>query len=189
LPTLAISDAYRLLPFADALYSCDSRWWELHKGCPNFEGEKWSSHGGIRQNDKLATAERFGLDLVAGQDGDRFSIDPEVIHYGGNSGFQGVNLALLRGAARLVLIGFDMQGTHFFGRHPSPLRNTDSFANFIAAFDRAAKFLPAGVEVVNATPTSALKCFKRQSLDDALSYPARCLGADSFAAAAESDAR
>lgn len=179
-----ISDAYRLLPFADALYSCDSRWWETHKGCPDFRGEKWSSHGGQAQNNKLDTAEKFGLNLVAGQDGDRFSFDPEIIHYGGNSGFQGVNLALLMGAVRLILIGFDMRGTHFFGRHPLPLRNTNSFANFIASFERAAKHLPAHISIVNATPGSALKGFKRQSLDDALSYPSGCLSADGLAASA-----
>jgi hypothetical protein len=168
LPTIAVSDAYKLLPFADLIYSCDARWWSHHNGCPDFPGEKWSSHGNKGQNDKIATAEKFGLNLVAGEDGERFSFDPDVIRYGGNSGFQAVNLALLFGATRLILIGFDMHGSHFFGKHPAPLRNTNSFDNFIYCFTRAAKHLPAHVEILNATPKSALRCFKKANLDDVI---------------------
>jgi hypothetical protein len=184
---VAVSDAYRVLPFADVLYSCDRKWWDYHKGCPDFAGEKWSSHAA--DNDKLATAEKYNLKLVAGQCGDRFSFDPGVITYGGNSGFQAVNLALLMGARHIVLVGFDMRGSHFFGKHPEPLRNTSNYVNFIAAFKRAEKKLPADIEIINATPGSALTCFKRQTLDDALSYLAGRVDAGCLAAPAQSDAR
>jgi hypothetical protein len=185
---LAVSDAYRLLPFADVLYSCDERWWTVHKGCPDFAGEKWSSHGGAKKNDKISASQKYGLNLVAGQDKEGFSPDPGIIHYGSNSGFQAVNLALLMGARQIVLVGFDMKGSHFFGKHPAPLRNTSNYVNFIAAFKRAAKTLPADVEIINATPGSALTCFKRQTLDDALSSLARCVGAGRIAAPAQSHA-
>jgi hypothetical protein len=69
---------------------------------------------------------------------------------------------------RVVLVGFDMHGTHFFGTHPSPLRNTGNFSGFIQRFERAAKSLPYGVEIINATPGSALTCFERLSLVEAL---------------------
>ena len=160
-PVIAVSDAYRLFPWADVLYSCDEAWWNHHEGCPDFLGEKWSSHTPNRHNDKLAAAERFGLSLVAGEDSDGFSFEPDVIHYGANSGFQAVNLALLMTRRRrVVLVGFDMRGTHFFGKHPAQLRNTNNFSVFIERFERAAKLLPL-VSILNATPGSALTCFRK----------------------------
>lgn len=177
---IAVNDAWRLLPFADALYACDATWWDVHNGCPDFKGEKWSSHGvpgRIRHNDKTAQTKRYGLNLVEGADGKTFCFDPPGrIHYGSNSGFQAVNLALLWGAVRVILVGFDMQSSggknHFFGAHPRGLRNTSNYSSFIRAFETAAKKLPPHIEILNATPGSALRCFPMVSLHDALPCPA-----------------
>lgn len=155
---IAVNDAYRRLPFADVLYASDARWWDHHGNCTGFRGEKWSAHN-PKGNDKRKQAQAYGLRLVAGEDGNAFSLDPDRIRYGGNSGFQAVNLAILFGATRIVLLGFDMHGTHFFGPHAGPLRNTTSFEKYIANFTAAAKKLPAYIRIVNATPGSALKCF------------------------------
>lgn len=166
---IAVSDAWRLMPWADALYSCDARWWEQHK--PAFTGDKWSSHH-LPDNNKLAAAERHGLNLVRGRAGQGFSVDPECVHYGANSGFQAVNLALLFGARRLVLVGFDMRlvagRSHFFGEHPAGLRRTSNHQNFIRAFEIAAASMPGGIDIRNATPGSALTCFPSIDLDQAL---------------------
>lgn len=159
---IAVNDAYKLLPFADVLYACDAAWWDVHKGASGFPGEKWSSHraGG---NDKTQQQQRYGLRLVAGDGKPFFSTDPALIHYGGNSGFQAVNLAIHFGAARIVLVGFDMRDVkgkrHFFGDHPKGLRTSTAYTSFIRSFENAAKKLAPGVEIVNATPGSALKCF------------------------------
>jgi hypothetical protein len=172
---IAVNDAWRLLPFADVLYACDGAWWDMHKGCPGFQGEKWSSHGipgRVRHNDKTVQAKRYALNLIEGADGKGFSFDPGRIHYGSNSGFQAVNLALLWGALRVILIGFDMQPRdgkrHFFGDHPGGLRNTSNYSGFIRAFETAAKKLPPHIEILNATPGSALRCFPMVDLADAL---------------------
>jgi hypothetical protein len=173
-PVLAVNDAYRLFPNAEILFACDAGWWSVHEGCPEFKGEKWSSHGSKDHNDKTAAAAAYGLKLISGASGDGFTTEPPI-HYGNNSGFQAVNLAILFGAARIVLVGFDMQAAgkaHFFGDHPKPLRNPGAFKSFISAFAKAAKQMPAGVEIINATPDSALTCFPRKALDDALSNPA-----------------
>jgi len=172
---LAVNDAHRLFPWAEILYACDSSWWAVHKGCPGFQGEKWSSHGGparIRHNDKTEAAKRWGLNLIEGRDGHGFCFEPGIIHYGSNSGFQAINLAIQMGATRIILVGFNM-GTidgkrHFFGDHPAGLRNASTYGNFIRAFDRAAKLLPSHITILNATPQSALTCFSKVSLHDAL---------------------
>jgi hypothetical protein len=155
---ISVNDAYRRLPFADVLYACDAKWWNVHGDCKGFAGEKWSSHDG-QGNKKLKEAELYSLKLVCGESRKGFSLDPGRIHYGGNGGFQAVNLAILFGARRIVLVGFDMHGSHFFGPHPGPLRNTRNFEKFINSFGEAARMLPAHIRIVNATPGSALKCF------------------------------
>lgn len=169
---VVVQDAYRLLPRADVLYGCDAAWWRERKGAAEFEGERWSSHhvGRGVGNDKSSIGPQYGLRLVEGRDKPGFSFDPAWIHYGKNSGFQAVNLALLMGASRVVLVGFDMHGTHFFGPHRRPLRQTPDYRNFINAFAKAAELLRPGIEIVNATPGSALKCFPRLSLEDAIAW-------------------
>ena len=150
------------------LYACDAKWWDVHEGCPEFAGEKWSSHGDT--NDKLETAEKYGLKLVEGHHADTFGTGR--VHYGSNSGFQAINLAILFGARRIILAGFDMHnrsGRHFFGDHPKGLLNNNRYENFVPAFEYAAKHLPEGIEIVNATPGSAITCFPMVDLADALS--------------------
>jgi hypothetical protein len=166
---VAVSDAWRLLPWADVLYACDAAWWRYHRGVPDFAGERWTSHGA--GNDKQDIASTYGLRCVAGAQGVGFSRRQDVIHYGHNSGFQALNLAILLGAARIVLVGFDMRVVdgrrHFHGDHPHPLINADP-RRFVPHFERAAASLPAGVEILNATPGSALTCWPIVPLVDAL---------------------
>jgi hypothetical protein len=168
---IAVQDSYKLMPWADALYACDDRWWNIHQTCNEFAGEKWSTHEPLG-NDKLAVADKFGVRLVEGIHGSEFSFDAGKIAYGSNSGFQALNLALLKGARRIVLVGFDMRAVagklHFFGDHPKGLHNPSSFDDFARRFAVAAKALPKDVRIVNATPESALTCFKMQSLEVAL---------------------
>jgi hypothetical protein len=179
-PVIAVNDAYRLIPWADVLYACDAAWWNAHRGCPDFAGEKWSSHC-VPSNDKQGAASKYGLKLVAGKSDKGFSLDPSCIHYGGNSGFQGVNLAILFGTARILMVGFDMREVaappghggvglkkHFFGDHKPPLRNPSSFKHYIKRFDEAARLPRGGVEIINCTPGSALRGFPMMRLPEAM---------------------
>src|SRR5690606_24056968 len=112
---IAVNDAWKLLPFADVIYACDLRWWEK-KGCGDFRGERWSCTESRGGRDKRSVAEKFGLNLIDGRSEEGFSLEPGLIHYGSNSGFQAVNLALQFGAKVIRLVGFDMQPNgHFFG--------------------------------------------------------------------------
>lgn len=170
---IAVNDAWRALPGgADVLYACDEAWWRHHDGCPGFAGEKWTSHSLSPKNDKTKVADHFGLRVVEGTEKPGFSLDPSVIHYGNNSGFQAVNLAILFGADPIVLVGFDMRAVagkqHFFGNHKAPLSETGKFAVWIANFTRAAAMLRGSPRIVNATPGSALTCFPMMPLNVAL---------------------
>lgn len=165
---VAVNDAWRKVPFADVLYACDERFWDV-KGCEGFQGERWSSHGSSlrQQDDKIECAKRHGLKLVQGRDGEGFCTEPGVIYYGSNSGFQAVNLAIHFGAKLIRLVGFDMQPNgHFFGRQipQFPVPGDSEFRTFRRAFERAAERMPEGVRIINCTPGSALTCFPMGAL-------------------------
>jgi hypothetical protein len=167
---IAVNDAYRLMPWADALYACDSAWWKHHLGT-DFSGVKWSTHH-KDGNDKLDVAREYGVRIVNGKSAKGFSSDPGMIHYGMNSGFQAVNLAILLGAVTIVLVGFNLQHVdgkkHFFGDHPRRLQRAVKYERFALPFEYASKHMPTGVTILNATPRSALKCFPVVRLVDAL---------------------
>jgi hypothetical protein len=174
-PTVVVNDAYRLCDWADVLYGCDESWWDARN--PKFAGEKWSSHndGERPRNNKRRCARRYSLRVVRGKEAKGFSLDPGTIHYGYNSGFQAVNLAILMGGNPIVLLGFDMHGTHFFGAHEPPLRNKQNRQRWVEIFNVAAKMLPPDIKIINATPGSLLKCFPAMDIKEAL-YAGRSTG-------------
>src|SRR5690606_27869932 len=95
------------------------------------------------------------------------------VNSGGNSGYQAVNLAFHFGARRIVLLGFDMHrrdGGHWHGEHHGMLSAPEShIAVWRREFDALAFDLKSeGVRVVNATEGSALECFPRMGLVEAL---------------------
>lgn len=152
--------------FADAIYTTDRGWWDVHGDIP-FEGERWASQAANLSIDddkrSWGKCEALRINLVEASDGDTFCTKPGRIHYGNNSGFAAVNLAVQFGAKEIKLVGFDMKRTggqeHFFGDHPAPLHNGSDFAPFVRAFTNASKAMPEGVTIINCTPESALRCF------------------------------
>lgn len=142
---VAVSDAFHLAPWADALVSYDRAWWRVHK--PDFSGLKYHCHAEAIE----------GVEM--------FEQRP------GNSGTLGLAVAAKWNPKRIVLLGADLKGTHFFGKHTKGgLRNTSNaqFHNMMRQFARL-KYLP----VVNCSPDSALACFPKMSLKDALEVSQR----------------
>ena len=118
---------------------------------------------------KLSGAEVDGAVHVPSRDGEGLSFNPMIIHQGGNSGFQALNIAVLFGAARVLLLGFDLHGTHWHGRHPAGMNNPDqnNFDRWSKAFSEAVGDLKlANVEVINCSPGSALTCFPTARIQD-----------------------
>ena len=178
--TITVNDAWRMLPWADVLYAVDNRWWRTHKGCPEFQGEKWSTHtpGKDSPNNKEKMAADYGIKCTLGnriEKGEGFSFDPTTLAYGDNSGFQAVNLALLFGCTTIVLIGFDMRAPggkfHFFGDHPPGIGQSSSppYHRWLEFFEGAVSSVPDDVRIINATPDSALRCFEMMDPTHALS--------------------
>jgi hypothetical protein len=171
---IVVNDAYKLLPWADLLYAADFSWWRTHDGAKSFAGERWTSHSQSTQvcDDKSLVAHIYDLNFVNAKHGKGFSSDPGYIHYGDpeHSGFQAVNLALLMGAPKVVLVGFDYgysDKAHFFGNHTEGLRQPTS-GNY-ADMARAYRHVETD-KIVNATPGSNLKRFPAMELSEALQW-------------------
>ena len=147
------------------LYGCDRVWWQQY--CPKFDGLCFSAEPSEQPGVVL-------LQVDANISG--LSKDPSMIFAGSNGGHQVMNLAFHLGAARIVLIGYDMKpatdgAKHWHSVHPTGLNNPDehTFARWIPALGAIATDLEAaGVEVINCSLDTALTCFPRARLEDVL---------------------
>jgi len=133
-----------------------------------FAGELWTQ-------DERAWV-KYGINRIEGTFKPGLGMDK--IHYGGNSGYQAINLAYLWGASRIILLGYDMQKTdgktHWHGDHPKGLHKNPIMLSWIKSFNRLADDLKdKSVEVVNATRTTALEAFRREPLRAALTNQKR----------------
>lgn len=145
LPVVAVSDAFRLAPWALAMASQDRKWWQHNPDALQFAGRKFS------------TRKIEGVEQLLGS----------PLRTSSNSGLLAVDVARFLGATRVLLLGVDLHGTHYFGPHPAGLKNTtpDRFERMKRQFAR----YPRGeLEIVNCTPGSALTCFPSAKLENFL---------------------
>lgn len=88
-----------------------------------------------------------------------------------NSGAGAIALAAHWGAREIFALGYDCQKTggkaHWHGDHPKGLGNAGSVAKWPAQFQDMIRYL-GGVTVFNCSRETALTCFRRASLHDAL---------------------
>lgn len=132
-----------LAPWADALVSHDTKWWASNLHSNNFLGRKFCRN-------RWPKCEVF---------------IPSPSN-GCNSGYMAMQVARdIFKAQRIILLGFDMHGTHYFGPHPKGLRNTteDRFKVHISQFDGW-----YGPQVINCTPDSSLRKFPFIDLEKVL---------------------
>lgn len=175
LPVIAIKEnAHDLCKWADVAYGCDLGWWQHRRGLQDFKGLKigWDPHlPKLFPDVRVITIKKKKDHPVQYSDQMHFD-ELGVIGGGGNSGFQAVNLAIQFGADRILGIGFDMYGDHWYGRNNWIKGNNPSDSNFRTwrkAFEGAAETMRAmGVEFVNASPNSTLHCFRKATIEQTL---------------------
>jgi hypothetical protein len=143
----AVGNAYELAPWADVLVANDIKWWEKHPDAHKFSGRKFSAN-------KIKGVEQ---------------VTPVTFGSLSNSGVLGLDVVRNLGATRVVMLGFDMHGTHFFGPYKNGCSNTSKQKRETHKnqFKQWKKRNPK-VEVLNATEGSALKCFPIVRLDEVL---------------------
>lgn len=150
------------------MYFADARWWEWHKDRPDFqafEGQRCTiQNSGSQVDDPDVHVLRN-----AGQDG--LAKDNDSLTTGMNSGYQALGIALAAGAARVVLLGYDMrfdgEKSHWHGGHPIKVGEPMYSVSYAGCFKKLQ--VPKGVEVINATPGGLLKgLFRSLSIEEAL---------------------
>jgi hypothetical protein len=87
-----------------------------------------------------------------------------------NSGIGSIQLAILGGAKRVILLGYDCKITdgkkHWHGDHPKGLSNATGVYKWHEKYNEFAKTV--NIEILNASRETALTCFKRIDLETAL---------------------
>ena len=166
---IAINDAYKLATWADCLYATDAKWWNWHKGVPEFTGPKWSIEHSQWNNTRALYPDIQRL-RNTGPGG--LEHNPTGLKNGRNSGYAAINLAVHYGVSKIVLLGYDMQASggksHFFGEHPGG-KNVSPYPQFRAVFSTIVKPLAkVNVTVINCTRKSVLACFPKAALEDVL---------------------
>ena len=153
---IAVNNAYQLAPWAKHLHAGDWAWWKAYN--PQFDGQKWTIS-------RLA-AGRWGATWLNPVSAHGLSDKPGTVAHGFNSGYQAINLAYHLGYSRVILLGYDCGGSHWFGDHQTtPNPKAKDFARWIDAFNQMDTL---GMEVLNASRDTALTCFYRVKLEDVL---------------------
>lgn len=144
----AVGNSYTLAPWADFLAATDRAWWDKHPDAKVFAGKRYSPNC-------LPWVEQVRNGAVSSST---------------NSGVLALECAKRNGATRILLLGFDMHGSHFFGPYSNGLRNTTDSRRrqHLVQYAQWAR-VNKGIEVLNCTEGSALKCFPVARLDECLS--------------------
>lgn len=142
-------------PWADVIWSSDAKWWrEYGAQVEGLPGRKLSFAVGMLH--PLPEVVRLSPQV--------YDTRPEWLSGGGNSGYAAICLAARLGASVIELYGFDMRavgGRFRRFEYGANLNSKPRFLHWMANFERLAPELAQrGVQVVNCTPGSALRCFK-----------------------------
>lgn len=157
LPRIAVNDTYKLAPDAEIIFALDRSWWQRNAEALAMPGFKVTAD---------APAAPYPGVLTMRNSGKRgFDPDPAALRTQGNSGGAALHLAVHTGAARILLLGFDMRGAHW---HNDRVHAPPTFQRWIRAMDEFAEVVRDRVEVLNCAPSSALHCYRRIELADAM---------------------
>lgn len=185
---IAVNDTYILAPWADVSYAADLRWHRWHtegieipalelsaeQVCSlwsSFKGQKCSieNNAGCVPDEKVHILKNANGNIH----GFGLSLDPRSLVTGRNSGFQALNLAVLSGAKKIILLGFDGKvgddgKTHWFGNHPERTSEA-AFAYYRQAMSYAEEDLEkASVCVFNCSLKSSINSFPKVPLEELL---------------------
>jgi hypothetical protein len=162
---IAINDAFLLRNDADVLYFADARWWEWNSSDvdANYTGDCIISRSCCYPSRAFKQVHWIGRDVRNPLSDHRQYVS------GWCSGSNAINLAYLRGATEIVLLGFDMHGGNWHSRHKAEKKPNCYEIDFIPYLERMSVVLKSkGIDVINVNKESALKCFRFATLTEVL---------------------
>lgn len=175
--TFGINLAYKFN--VDVMLACNSEFWDYYwDDIKKYKCRKWTP--------RIESASKYDINYIEERWRDGLSKDKNYIHAHHGSGPQILNLALHYGVKRMALIGWDMRypgkvsdneyknKRHYFGEYPRQLQHwpkTDNNGSLSGLIKEVDTIKPSdyGIEIINCTKNSALKCFPYQSLSEFLS--------------------
>lgn len=152
-PVIAVNSSWRAVPDCSLIYAGDLGWWDLNIPALPERPARWTCN--------YRAHKRFGLEL--------FETDTTGTF---NSGQRAILLAKHLGASRIILLGYDCSiadGSHWHGDHT--LLDNPTAANIArwhGEFEKVSSELAGHVEIINCSRKTALTCFRRMPLADAL---------------------
>lgn len=164
---LGVNQAYKLGPWVDAVYFGDCGWYAQNlPAIRGYAGLKITSCGrcpefGWRHVHRVRRTKATGIE----------SKHRDAIAWNNNSGASAINVAHWLGAKRVVLLGFDMQlrgdRKNWHNDYRGEMKNPELFNRHLRGFPQIAKDAQAlGLEILNATPGSAITQFPFVDLKD-----------------------
>lgn len=150
---IVANTTFRIAQWADAVFAMDRKWWEFHY---------------------VEVVEKFdGRRLTTANLGTEYNVEKLAVQSYRNSGAGCVSVAVSQGARSIALLGYDCMPddgkTHWHGSHPVGLSDAKTIKVWPLIFDRLAKDMKRnGVDVVNASRRTALKCFDRGDIAELL---------------------
>lgn len=170
---IVVNNAYERCVWADAHYFADHRWYRWHKDKPlfaQFRGERYSIENANSEIPDERIKVLKNLSVVGGTMG-RLSTDPTGLYTGsGNGGYQAIELAVLKGAVCVVLIGYDLkpnaEGAHHWHDEYPVAMDGGIYRFWREEYGRMAPTArEMGIEILNASADTALEHFPRVSLE------------------------
>ncbi|NDO82655.1 hypothetical protein CJP72_18315 [Citrobacter sp. NCU1] len=149
LPVIAVNNSWQLLPGA-TIFASDLSWWNEYGATVPTTAERWTTCPLAAQRHQLLQFKSCFLTQSY------------------NSGQLAIELAVTRGARRVLLLGYDCSlraGTHWHGNHEN-IRNptADSVKRWRDEFARLQQWA-AGIEIINCSRETALKIFPRSTIE------------------------
>jgi hypothetical protein len=165
---IGVNQAYKLGPWVDVCYFGDCGWYALNSPqIRGYAGLKITSCGrcpekGWPDVHRVRRTKQHGIE----------SDHRDAIAWNNNSGASAINVAYWLGAKRIVLLGFDMHldragkknwHADYRGEQVTPA----IFEKHLRGFPQIARDAgQLGIEILNATPDSAVTVFPMVKLED-----------------------
>ena len=155
----------------DVLHGCNYQFWDTYwEQVKDLRCHKWTTRPELK-------GKYDGLNYIREEWIDGLSTDKSYIAAHHGTGPQVVNLAFHYGCEVMILIGWDMRhkgDRHYFGEYPNSCnhvtRNLGPDGELTGLIKEMETIHPEdyGIEIINCTPDSAMKCFPMMDLDKAL---------------------
>jgi hypothetical protein len=161
---VAINDAVRFIPFADVAFTIDTVW--IDKRVAVLEAFAGEIVAVVPADYKCPIARARLLRRVNAV---KMSARGDSLSTGGNSGFAALAMALMRGASRVLLLGYDMSGAgHFHGGYRWRSRfGAQHYPIWAERFHSLAGLAQlTGAEVINCNRGSAITAFPFATIED-----------------------